>query len=235
MAVFRVHKSKNYTVMANHHLQHKELSLRARGLLSTILALPDNWNYSKAGLLKIISESEFILNETLDELKKFGYLKIEKHKPQNGSNRYTYTYNIYEVPRQDLNFQGLENQGLENQHLENQGLENYPLNKERNQSNTKELKTKRVNTKFIPPTLEEIKAYCKERNSTVDPVQFFEYFDEGKWIDSNGKKVKNWKQKLMTWEKFNTGARNNGDNRTSTNRGYIVGKPEPYGPGDIVI
>ena len=55
---------------------------------------------------------------------------------------------------------------------------------------------------FTPPTLEEVIAYCKERNSPVDPKQFFDYFNEGGWVDSKGQKVRNWKQKLLTWEKF---------------------------------
>lgn len=54
--------------------------------------------------------------------------------------------------------------------------------------------------KFVPPTLDEVKAYCKERDSSVDPKKFFDYFDTGKWVDSNGKPVRNWKQKLITWE-----------------------------------
>ena len=53
---------------------------------------------------------------------------------------------------------------------------------------------------FVPPTLEEVQAYCKQRNSPVDPKVFFEYFDAGHWIDSEGKPVKNWKQKIITWE-----------------------------------
>lgn len=56
--------------------------------------------------------------------------------------------------------------------------------------------------KFVPPTLEEVIAYCKERNSPVDPKQFYDFFKEGKWVDSKGQKVRNWKQKLLTWEKY---------------------------------
>ena len=63
----------------------------------------------------------------------------------------------------------------------------------------------RTQKKFVPPTLEEVAQYCRERNSSVDPRKFWEYFDTGKWIDSEGKPVKNWKQKLLTWEKFNPG------------------------------
>lgn len=63
---------------------------------------------------------------------------------------------------------------------------------------------KSARTQFVPPTLDEVRDYCAERNSPVDPVQFFEYFSEGNWKDSKGNPVRNWKQKLITWEKFQT-------------------------------
>ena len=63
-----------------------------------------------------------------------------------------------------------------------------------------------------PPSLEEVREYCQQRNSSVDPEQFYEYFNTGGWVDSKGNKVKNWKQKVITWEKFNQG---HGDNRAS--------------------
>lgn len=55
--------------------------------------------------------------------------------------------------------------------------------------------------RFVPPTLDEVRAYCRERNNSVDPVAFYEYFTTGNWTDSKGQKVRNWKQKLITWEK----------------------------------
>ena len=58
--------------------------------------------------------------------------------------------------------------------------------------------------RFIPPTLEEVQAYVKERNSSVDPKRFFEYYETGGWKDAKGQSVKNWKQKLITWEKKDT-------------------------------
>ncbi len=67
--------------------------------------------------------------------------------------------------------------------------------------NNKLLSTKK---KFIPPTLEEIEEYCKERKNNVDSKAFYDYFNEGNWVDSKGNKVKNWKQKIITWEKNNT-------------------------------
>ena len=86
--------------------------------------------------------------------------------------------------------------------------------------NDKDLKEKgsptesRKRKTFTPPTLEEVEDFCRERNSPVDPKQFYEYFNTGGWVDSKGNKVKSWKQKVITWEKFNQG---HGDNRASQN------------------
>lgn len=54
--------------------------------------------------------------------------------------------------------------------------------------------------RFSPPTLEEVTAYCRERNNNVDPKRFYDYYTESSWKDSSGKAVKNWKQKVITWE-----------------------------------
>ena len=58
-----------------------------------------------------------------------------------------------------------------------------------------------MRSSFTPPTLEEVTAYVKERGSSVDPIRFWSYYDEGNWTDAKGNKVRNWKQKLITWEK----------------------------------
>lgn len=89
---------------------------------------------------------------------------------------------------------------------------------EKDNDNDKDIKEKDSSTKsrkrnaFTPPTLEEVEDYCRERNSPVDPKQFYEYFSTGNWVDSKGNKVQNWKQKVITWEKYKQG---NGDNRAS--------------------
>ena len=64
--------------------------------------------------------------------------------------------------------------------------------------------TKEKSVRFAPPTLEEVTEYCRERNSPVDPRKFWEYFNAGGWKDSKGNPVRNWKQKLLTWEKYDT-------------------------------
>jgi len=68
-------------------------------------------------------------------------------------------------------------------------------------TNKEEKKIRRKNiTPYNPPTLDEVEAYCKSRNSSVDPKVFYDYFTIGEWKDSKGNPVKNWKQKLITWE-----------------------------------
>lgn len=63
--------------------------------------------------------------------------------------------------------------------------------------------------RFSKPTLEEIKNYIEEKSLNVNADDFYQYFEEGNWIDSKGNKVKNWKQKLLTWNKYkNNNTRN---------------------------
>ena len=64
----------------------------------------------------------------------------------------------------------------------------------------KDIKVGEKRKRFIPPTLEDVQAYCQERNNKVDPKRFFDYYEQGGWKDSKGNPVKNWKQKLITWE-----------------------------------
>ncbi len=73
MAVFRVEKNKGYTVMSNHHLRNKELSLKAKGLLSQMLSLPEDWDYTLAGLSLINREKIDAIREAVRELENAGY------------------------------------------------------------------------------------------------------------------------------------------------------------------
>ena len=96
MAIVRVNKSKDYITMSNHHFKEKGMSLKAKGLLSEMLSLPDDWNYSIAGLVAINKENETSIRATLDELKIFGYLKITKLMPnETKTGRIEYIYDIY--------------------------------------------------------------------------------------------------------------------------------------------
>ena len=74
MAVFRVERNRGYTVMSNHHLRNRGLTLKAKGLLSQMLSLPDNWDYTLAGLSRINRESIDAIRTAVWELEKAGYI-----------------------------------------------------------------------------------------------------------------------------------------------------------------
>ena len=78
MAVFRVEKNQNYTVMSNHHLKNCELSLKSKGLFSQMLSLPDNWDYTLAGLAKINREKVDAIRTAIWELKNLDILLEDK-------------------------------------------------------------------------------------------------------------------------------------------------------------
>lgn len=94
--IFRVEKTQNYTVMSNHHLRNMEMSLKSKGLLSLILSLPPNWNYSLNGLCAICKESQTAIRSALKELEKNNYLVRRRTKNELG--QFEYMYIIYEVP-----------------------------------------------------------------------------------------------------------------------------------------
>ena len=96
MPVFRLLKDSNYTVMSNYHLQDKNLSYKAKGLLSFMLSLPNDWDYSISGLVSISKESFKAIRSILKELELNKYLQIKKFKKENG--RFDYEYLIYEFP-----------------------------------------------------------------------------------------------------------------------------------------
>ena len=121
MAKFKVNKTKDYTIMSNYHLKEKNMSLKAKGLLSVMLSLPDNWDYSISGLVAISLENETSIKSALSELKKFGYLEVIKLMPnESETGRIDYIYNIYENPKQEGKKQEVENLPLEILEVENQ-------------------------------------------------------------------------------------------------------------------
>ena len=72
MAVFRIERTRDYTVMSNHHLRNEKLSLKAKGLLSMMLSLPENWNYTTRGLAAICKEGVDAIGGALRELETAG-------------------------------------------------------------------------------------------------------------------------------------------------------------------
>ena len=100
MAVFRIERTRDYTVMSNHHLKDTALSLKAKGLLSMMLSLPDEWNYTTRGLAAICKEGVDAIGGALKELEKAGYIVRRQLRGPGGRISDT-EYTIYEKPHPD--------------------------------------------------------------------------------------------------------------------------------------
>lgn len=97
MAVFRVEKTKDFTIMSNHHLRNPKLSLKAKGLLSLMLSLPEKWDYTTKGLAQICKEGVDSIGTALKELERYGYLTRRRLRCENGQLG-DIEYTIYETP-----------------------------------------------------------------------------------------------------------------------------------------
>ena len=129
----RVNISPTHTAMSTYHLWDKALSLKAKGLLSQMLSLPKEWDYSIKGLVEINKESMDSIGTALRELKDNGYLTVTKITPNKDNNgRYKYIYDVYELP-QNKQIQEGEKQPLEIQDLE------FPFLRKRKEAKEKEI------------------------------------------------------------------------------------------------
>lgn len=159
MAVFRVEKTRDYTVMANHHLKNRALTLKAKGLLSLMLSLPEDWDYTLKGLSLISVEGIDAIREAVRELECAGY--IIRSRERNGKGQLKGTeYVIYEKPHSPEASPGEEKPAQENPTLDNPTQEKpilgspalaEPIQENPTQLNTKGLKTYPENTQTVNP------------------------------------------------------------------------------------
>lgn len=146
-SVCRVHKTANYTVMSNYHLQSRNLSLKAIGLLSKVFSLPDGWDYSIVGLTCICKENETAIKSALNELKEWGYLTVTKLMPsETKSGRIEYVYDFYEYSEKDT--LSRESSSIQKAHTKKQEVE-FLSTENQVQLNTKESITKKQSTNYL--------------------------------------------------------------------------------------
>ena len=165
MAVYRVERTRDYTVMSNHHLKDTSLSLKAKGLLSLMLSLPDDWNFNMRGLSSICKEGLEAIGNALKELEKAGYMVRNQLRGANG--RITDTeYIIYERPQEpapadpdtaspytpppDTTLPYPGNPDVVEPDMADPSAENPALLNTK-KSNTKKLNTQRPNIHSFPP------------------------------------------------------------------------------------
>lgn len=117
MPKFRIEKNRNFTVMSNIHLRDRNLSLKAKGLLSYMLSLPDDWDYSLSGLCAICKENKTAIRSALKELQNNSYLLIEKIRGAKGY--FEYEYLIFEEPQINKIEPGIDNPYVDKPDMEN--------------------------------------------------------------------------------------------------------------------
>ena len=183
MAILRVDKSDNYTVIHNAVFYDYTLSFKAKGLLCQMLSLPDGWSFSIEGLAKLGSDGRDSVASTLKELERAGYFRREQN-------------------RNSGKFQGIEYIVTEKPFAENPITEK-PITDNPTQLNTKELNTNKSTTKrFIAPSIDEVREYIEEKGYSIDPERFVDYYTANGWMVGKSH-MKDWKATVRNWERNN--------------------------------
>lgn len=151
MGVIRVNKNKDYTTMSNYHFKDKNLSLKAKGLLSQMLSLPEDWDYSIEGLAAINKEGVKAIRTTLQELEDSGYLVRTRVNDEKG--HFAYVYDIFEKPQTENLPHTQKGHAVQGHAVQGHAVNGRQLN-------TKELNTKELNTKVCK----------KERKSSYNNI-----------------------------------------------------------------
>ena len=166
MAVFRIEKTRDYTVMANHHLRNTKLSLKAKGLLSLMLSLPEDWDYTTKGLAKICKDGVDSICSTVNELEEHGY--VIRERIRNAKGQLTdIQYTILEQPKPPQPGQGKPKQ--ENPVLDSPVL-GTPKQEEPEQGNPAQLNTKKSSNQGLNTDL--------SNTEVSNPIQSNPYEDE---------------------------------------------------------
>ena len=189
MAVLRKEKKSNFTVIDNAIFKDRTLSMKAMGLLCLMLSLPDNWDYSIAGLVTLVNDGESAVRSALKELEEAGYFRREQVR-KNGK-----IAKIEYVISETKNCENLVDENLKQENLKQEN---------RAQLNTKESNTKKSNTNkdirhMIPPKIEMVQVYISEHGYNVNAQSFMDYYDSKGWIVGRTK-MKDWQAAVRNWD-----------------------------------
>ena len=180
MAVFRVERNKGYTVMSNHHLRNKELTLKAKGLLSQMLSLPEDWDYTLAGLSQINREKIDAIREAIKELERAGYIVRSRERDEKGRLRGA-DYVIYEQPHTEPtpDLPTLENPTLDNPMQLNKDIQRTDLpTKEKRNTDLQSTYSIPIHSPNPSPLEQEAAAPPERKRKEAEAQTAFEIYRE---------------------------------------------------------
>ena len=199
--IHRNDHTENFTVLSNALIRDDRLSDSALRLLVFMMSCSDDWNFSIKGLVKQLGWPERKVMRLVNELKKAGYIEQVAQFDDNGKFKPN-SWHIYEdshgirVSRnasvtQSVNDAKREPRKASPTHdVKSVGIRNTNIER-----NTKEKERRN----FVPPTVEEVSAYCSERNNSIDPESFVNFYTSKGWMVGKNK-MKDWKAAVRTWE-----------------------------------
>lgn len=203
MGILKNRLTENFSTIPNGIIVDTRLSTGARILYCYLASKPDNWKIWNNDIKKSLGISNnHTIAKYFKELLDTGWInrtlnRSEDSKSLSGG----YDYELLDVncyfSSIHENRQFTQNSIHNNTNLDNNT--NY-IDELENLLKTRQPKKKK---EFTPPTLEEVKAYCEERKNNVDYKYFYDYYSSGNWKDKKGDPVKNWKQRIITWERNN--------------------------------
>lgn len=189
MEIIRVIKNKNYSTINNEILRDKTISLKAKGLLITILSLPPGWDLTIAGMSAICKEGKRSIGSAINELIEFGYIK--RNALKNGTMFAGYEYFVYESPKCGF----VDTQNGDTQNVVTQNSTQLSTYKNKTLNNKVNINGGR----FKKPLISEISNYIDERGGLIDPNKFFDYYESNGWKVGRNK-MKCWKSAVRNWE-----------------------------------
>ena len=249
-------RKRSYTTIDNAIFKDKNLSAKAKGILSQMFSLPDDWNYSIKGLSDLFTDGELSIKNGLDELKDRGYLKVNCNRDSKGRIS-DWLYIIKEDPTlddTDVDLPELENRYVDNKGQLNTNIlstnksntnqcscKNSLIDKNSISSNSNKEKENIYETivspifskdskkkRFEKPTFEEVEAYIREQGYEIDPHTFFDYYESCGWTVGKNKPMKDWKASVRYWV---SSRKNNGDSSKPVKEEHLLNVRQ-YFPGD---
>ena len=179
MPVFRVEKSRDFTVMSNHHLRNRNMSLRAKGLLSLMLSLPEDWDYTLKGLASISMEGVDAIRTVIRELEALGYLERRRKRNEKGQLKDA-EYIIHERPIENMNQKQEPQQPMFTQPTPHEPISENPMLDKPVSEGTTQLNTNISNTKELNTDVSKYPSINNTKSSNFNSKRWMERYNENK-------------------------------------------------------